>query len=68
MQQIIDSAFIVDHKTCIGKHLAHIETNIMLVKFLERYRGMKELQERVITLGTMAQYKHSVVEVTKATL
>ena len=68
MQQIIDSAFSVGPKTCIGKHLAHIETKIMLVKFLERYSGMKELQERVITLGTMAQYKHSDVEVTKATL
>ena len=59
-------AFSEGPRTCIGKHLALLESKILLVKLLQRYEKVKENQERVITLGIVQSLDNSEVTITKA--
>ena len=65
MLNLIGYAFSGGPRTCIGKHIALLESKIAMVKFIRRYSAIKELHERVIALGITSTLVQPEVRLTK---
>ena len=59
IQSLSDTMFSQGPRTCLGKQLAHLESKVAVVKFIQRYDSLRELGERVIEFKQVAQYKHT---------
>ena len=52
-------------RTCIGKQLGLLESKIATVKFLLRYKEMRELQKREFVIKFSYTLKNSMVSLKK---
>ena len=62
---MIGLAFSGGPRTCIGKHLALLESKIAMIKILQRYETLEEVEEREIILAAVTSYKNNDVKLTK---
>lgn len=53
-------------RTCIGKHLALVQSKIALIKFIQRYKKVVEVKERIIGYNFMTFLPNTEAKITKA--
>ena len=64
MESLVGLAFSGGPRSCIGKHLALLESKIVVVQFFRAFAGVTEVNERVLSAGLAFCIQNPVVRLT----